>query len=175
MAASTPEWNAPPATPPLTATDASHGYRLVTTYLTDPARDTVVMRTRLEALPGSRTAISKLHLYARLDAHVNGDGGGGTGTGQNAGGNTGVIDTSTGSPVPVVHSTSTASQAANRTYAVPTYMALRPDGPATAGSVGYAGTASDGLTQLDSARALQLRVRTGRPHHGDRGRDAPQR
>jgi glucoamylase len=138
----------------VTATDASHGYRLVTTYLTDPARDTVVMRTRLEALPGSHTAISKLHLYARLDAHVNGDGGGGTGTGQNAGGNTGVIDTSTGSQVPVVYSTSTASQAANRTYAVPTYMALRPDGPATAASVGYAGTASDGLTQLDSARAL---------------------
>ena len=78
----------------VTATSASHGYRLVTTYVTDPARDTVLMHTRLEATPGSHTAISKLHLYARLDAHVNGDGGGGS---QNAGGNTGVIDTSTGS------------------------------------------------------------------------------
>jgi glucoamylase len=29
----------------VTASDASHGYRLVTTYITDPARDTVLMRT----------------------------------------------------------------------------------------------------------------------------------
>ena len=64
----------------VTATSASHGYRLVTTYITDPARDTVLMDTRLEASPGSHTAISRLHLYARLDAHVNGDGGGGART-----------------------------------------------------------------------------------------------
>ena len=72
----------------VTASDASHGYRLVTTYITDPARDTVLMHTRLQDLPGSHTALSKLHLYARLDAHVNGDGGGGR-TRQNAGANTG--------------------------------------------------------------------------------------
>ncbi len=135
----------------VTATSASHGYRLVTTYITDPARDTVLMDTRLEATPGSHTAISRLHLYARLDAHVNGDGGGGS---QNAGGNTGVIDTSTGSPVPVVYSTNTVTQAANRSYAVPTFMALRASHPSAVASVGYAGTASDGLTQLDSAHTL---------------------
>src|ERR1700677_1162701 len=82
----------------VTATSASHGYQLVTTYITDPARDTVLMDTRLAATPGSKTDLSKLHLYARLDAHVNGDGGGGS---QNAGGNTGVVDTSAGAPVPV--------------------------------------------------------------------------
>ena len=135
----------------VTATSASHGYRLVTTYITDAARDTVLMSTRLEATPGSHTAISKLHLYARLDAHVNGDGGGGS---QNAGGNTGVIDTSTGSPVPVVYSTNTTTQAANRGYAVPTYMALRASSPPGAASVGYAGTASDGLTQLAATHTL---------------------
>ncbi len=135
----------------VTASDASHGYRLVTTYITDPARDTVLMRTRLESLPGSHTAVSKLHLYARLDAHVNGDGGGGS---QNAGGNTGTIDTSTGSPVPVVYNASTVSQAVNRNYAVPTYLALRPASPAAAASVGYAGTASDGLTQLAATHSL---------------------
>jgi glucoamylase len=134
----------------VTATSASHGYRLVTTYLTDPARDTVLMHTRLEATPGSHTALSKLHLYARLDAHVNGDGGGGS---QNAGGNTGVIDTSTGTSVPVVYSTNTVTQAANRSYAVPTYLALRP-GSRSAASVGYAGTASDGLSQLDATHTL---------------------
>src|ERR1039457_4909737 len=135
----------------VTATSASHGYKLVTTYITDPARDTVLMDTRLDATPGSHTAISKLHLYARLDAHVNGDGGGGT---PNAGGNTGTIDTSTGSPVPVVYSTNTVTQAANRSYAVPTYMALRPSSPSAAASVGYARTASDGLTQLAATHTL---------------------
>jgi glucoamylase len=135
----------------VTATSASHGYRLVTTYITDPARDSVLMHTRLESVPGSHTAISRLHLYARLDAHVNGDGGGGS---QNAGANTGVIDTSTGSPVPVIYSTNTVTQAANRSYAVPTYMALSSSSPSAAASVGYAGTASDGLTQLDATHTL---------------------
>src|ERR1700757_291655 len=31
----------------VTATDADHGYQIVTTYITDPARDTVLMHTRL--------------------------------------------------------------------------------------------------------------------------------
>jgi len=135
----------------VTATDSQHGYRLVTTYITDPARDTVLMRTRLSALPGSGTSVAGLHLYARLDAHANGNGGGGS---DNAGGNTGVVDTSTGSPVPVVYSTNTVTNAVNRDYAVPTYMALDASLSSPAASVGYAGSASDGLTQLDASRAL---------------------
>jgi glucoamylase len=135
----------------VTATSAAHGYALVTTYITDPARDTVLMHTALEAMPGSHASLGKLRLYARLDAHVNGDGGGG---GPNAGGNTGVIDTSSGSGVPVVYSTNTVTQAANRDYAVPTYMALRASVPPAAASVGFAGTASDGLAQLDATHAL---------------------
>jgi Glucodextranase, domain N len=59
----------------VTAASADHGYQLATTYLTDPASDTVLMQTRLSALPGSHTGISGLHLYARLDAHANGNGG----------------------------------------------------------------------------------------------------
>jgi glucoamylase len=57
------------------------------------------------------------------------------------------------SGVPVIFSTNTVTNAADRDYAVPTYMALAStsQGPA---SVGYANSASDGLTQLDSARAL---------------------
>ena len=134
----------------VTSSDAKAGIRLVTTYVTDPGRDTVLMRTRMEALPGSHPNLARLHLYARLDAHVNGDGGGGS---SNAGGNDGTIDTSAPDPVPVISSTNTVTQAANRDYAVPTFMALTSSqgGPA---SVGYAGTASDGLTQLDSAHAL---------------------
>jgi glucoamylase len=135
----------------VTATDAAHGYQLTTTYITDPGRDTVLMHTRLSAVPGSGTNVAGLHLYARLDAHVNGNGGGGT---QNAGANTGVVTTSGGSAVPVVFSTNTVTDAVNRSYAVPTYMALADSNPSPEASVGYAGTASDGLTQLDTAHAL---------------------
>ena len=135
----------------VTATDAQHGYKLVTTYITDPARDTVLMHTQLSALPGSGTSVAGLHLYARLDAHVNGNGGGGS---ENAGGNTGVVDTSTGSPVPVIYSTNTVTNAVNRDYAVPTYMALDASVSSPAASVGYAGSASDGLTQLDATHTL---------------------
>ena len=134
----------------VTSTDAKHGFRLVTTYITDPARDTVLMHTTLQDAPGSRTNLAGLQLYARLDAHVNGNGGGGT---ENAGANTGVVDTSAGAPVPVVSSTNTVTNAVNRDYAVPTYMALDATSDQAA-SVGYEGTASDGLTQLDSAHAL---------------------
>jgi glucoamylase len=139
----------------VTSTDASHGVQLVTTYITDPARDAVLMHTTLRAAPGSHANLAGLHLYARLDAHVNGNGGGGS---QNAGPNSGVIDTSTGQPVPVVYSTNTVTDAVNRDYAVPTYMALTSTSTGTGGmgtaSVGYAGTASDGLTQLDATRTL---------------------
>ena len=132
----------------ITSTDAKHGFELVTTYVTDPQRDTVLMNTRIEPTRGSTANVGALQVYARLDAHVNGDGGGGT---ENAGGNTGVIDARTG--IPVVYSTNTTTEAANRTYAVPTYMAMTATSAGQA-SVGYEGTASDGLTQLDAAHAL---------------------
>jgi glucoamylase len=135
----------------VTATDSEHGYQLVTTYITDPASDTVLMNTRLQALPGSGTNVAGLHLYARLDAHVNGNGGGGS---DNAGGNTGVVDTSAGSPVPVIYSTNTVTNAVNRDYAVPTYLALDASVSSPAAGVGYAGSVSDGLTQLDLGHAL---------------------
>ncbi len=134
----------------VTSTDAKHGFRLVTTYITDPARDTVLMHTTLQDTAGSDTNLAGLHLYARLDAHVNGNGGGGT---ENAGANTGVVTTSAGAAIPVVSSTNTVTNAVNRDYAVPTYMALDATSDQAA-SVGYEGTASDGLTQLDSAHAL---------------------
>jgi glucoamylase len=134
----------------VTSTDAKHGFQLITTYITDPASDTVLMQTRLQASRGSSTNLAALHLYARLDAHVNGNGGGGS---ANAGANSGVVDTSAGPPVPVIFSTNTVTNAVNRDYAVPTYMALAGTS-AQAASVGYEGTASDGLTQLDAAHTL---------------------
>src|SRR6202000_544794 len=108
----------------------------------------VLMNTRIEPVKGAGTNVGKLHVSARPDAPVTAAAGAGT---QNAGGNTGVIDASTG--VPVVYSTNTTTEAANRTYAVPTYMAMTATSASEA-SVGYEGTASDGLTQLDAAHAL---------------------
>ncbi len=146
----------------VTATSTRHGYRLVTTYMTDPSIDTVLMRTSLERSPGSHTDLGALHVYARLDAHVNGNGGGGT---ANGGPDTGVVESTPGAAVPVIYDTSATSQAANRDYAVPTYMALLSTSRARTASVGYAGTASDGLTQLDASHALTTRYTSAPDGH----------
>jgi glucoamylase len=131
----------------VTSTAKSGRYRIVTDYVTDPARASVVMHTRLDQLSGG----GALRLYARLDATVNGNGGGGA---DNAGHDDAVIDHTTGGPVPVSSDTNTATTAANRDYAEPVYSALRADRPFLAASSGYAGTPSDGLTQLDAGRQL---------------------
>jgi glucoamylase len=131
------------------ATSAEHGYQLVTTYVTDPVRDAVVAHTTVRGTHGP--APQGLQLYIRLDAHVNGNGGGGQ---ANGGADSAVIDTSTHTPVPVAYDIATTTQAVNRDYAVPTFMALGATGGFTKASVGYAGTASDGLNQLDATRTL---------------------
>jgi glucoamylase len=131
------------------ATSAAHGYQLVTTYVADPARDAVVTHTTVRGTHGP--APQGLTLYIRLDAHVNGNGGGGQ---DNGGADSAVIDTSTHTPVPVAYDIATTTEAANRAYAVPTFMALAATDSFTQASVGYAGTASDGLTQLDATRML---------------------
>ena len=124
----------------VTTSSKAGRYRLVTTYVTDPRRDAVVVRTRLEA----RTP---LRLYVRLDTNINGNGGGGT---ANAGGDTGSVRDG----VPVVGDDNTRTSASNRDYAVPTHLALRADRPLPQASVGYAGTPSDGATMLDEHHTL---------------------
>ncbi len=124
--------------------NAAHGYRIVTTYITDPARDAVLMRTSFEGRGGER-------LYVRLDPLAGGTGGGGS---ENAGGNSASLVTDHGQTVPVVANANKVTNAVNRTYAVPTYMALESSNGFSHASVGYAGSASDGLTMLDSSHAL---------------------
>ncbi|NJP97417.1 glucan 1,4-alpha-glucosidase [Nonomuraea sp. FMUSA5-5] len=126
-----------------TITSASRAgrYRLTTTYLTDPDRNAVVVRARLQP--------PTLRLYARLDASVNGNGGGGT---PNGGPDSGVVDATTGAPV--VWDDNTRTSAPARDYAVPTHLALRAERRLPQASVGYAGTPSDGAIQLDAAREL---------------------
>ncbi len=131
----------------VTSTAKSGRYTLTTDYVTDPGRASVVMRTTLTPT----TPKDALQVFARFDGTINGNGGGGTG---NAGADDAVIDTSTGSPVPVSIDTNTSTIAANRDYAQPVYAALRADRPFLTASSGYAGTASDGLAQLDADRRL---------------------
>ena len=126
------------------ASDAAHRYAIQTTYLADPARDAVLMRVRFDGPAADR-------VYLRLDPLAGGTGGGGS---ENAGGNSAVLARAGGSPVPVAFNTNTTTDASNRSYAVPTYEALESSTGFSAASVGYAGSASDGLTMLDSDHTL---------------------
>jgi glucoamylase len=127
----------------VTAFNSSHRYRITTTYIADASRDAVLMRIRFS---GPRSD----HLYVRLDPLAGGTGGGGP---SNGGANSALLDSANGG-APVAFNTNTTTNAVNRDYAVPTYEALRASTRFADASVGYAGTASDGLTQLDSSRQL---------------------
>jgi glucan 1,4-alpha-glucosidase len=128
----------------VTTTAKSGRYRIITDYITDPARSTLLMRVHFIPLkPGP------YELFARLDPTVNGNGGGGSG---NGGPDSATTDTSTGHDVLVAYDTNTTTNAVNRTYAQPVFMAL--DGPFTQVTSGFAGEPSDGLTQLDAAHKL---------------------
>lgn len=128
----------------VTSTAKSGRYRLVTDYITDPGRNSVLMRTHLVPLVGGN-----YHVYVRFDPTVNGNGGGGSG---NGGADSATVDTSTGHKIAVAYDTVTATNAANDNYRQPVYAAL--DGPFGQVESGFAGAASDALTQLDASHAL---------------------
>jgi glucoamylase len=133
----------------VTSTANSGRYRLTTTYLTDPERNSVVVRTQLTAL---QDRPDSLQVYVRVDPSIGGNGGGGTGSGQNAGADSAIVDDATGSLIS--YDTNTVTAAVNRDYAVPTYLAVQADRPFVEASSGYAGSESDGLVQLDQDREL---------------------
>jgi glucoamylase len=128
----------------VTATAKSGAYRIVTDYFTDPGRNTLLMRVHMD-----NQAETALQLFVRFDPSINGNGGGGAG---NGGADSGTVDTSTGHPVLVAYDTKTATNAVNRDYAQPVFAAL--DGRFDQVSSGFAGTPSDGLSQLDSSHSL---------------------
>src|SRR6185437_9370836 len=152
----------------VTTTAKSGKYEIVTNYVTDPARNALLMKVALKA-----SAPNLLRLYVRFDPTVNGNGGGGAG---NGGADSALTDTSTGHPVLVSDDPNTATNAANRDYAQPVYMAL--DAPFTSEITnGFAGSASDGLVELDASHALTTSyatanngnvVQTARVTGGDR-------
>ncbi|WP_028061798.1 glucodextranase DOMON-like domain-containing protein [Candidatus Solirubrobacter pratensis] len=126
----------------VTATAKSGRYRIVTDYLTDPDRPTVLLRSKFEALRGTTRDYK---LYVRFDPTLNGNGGGGDG---NGGADSGTV----AGHVLVGSDTVTATNAANRDYAQPVFSAL--DAGFTQVSNGFAGSPSDGLTQLKASHAL---------------------
>ncbi|MGD0559053.1 MAG: glucodextranase DOMON-like domain-containing protein [Streptosporangiaceae bacterium] len=128
----------------VTATAKSGAYRLVTDYFTNPGSDAVV--TRVTYQPLTRAAQS-YHVYARLQYLLNGHGGGGS---QNAGGGSVLVDRG----IPVGYSTNSFTEAVNRSYATPSYLALAASSPFTAIDNGFAGQPSDGLTQLSDNHAI---------------------
>jgi len=130
----------------VTTTAKSGLYRIVTDYVSDPGRNALLLRLALD--PRGHHG---LKLYLRFDPTVNGNGGGGAG---NGGPDSGTVDSSGGHPVPVASDPVTATNAANRDYAQPVFTALDASTPFTQVSNGFAGGASDGLTQLDTDHAL---------------------
>jgi glucoamylase len=132
----------------VTAHDAAHDFDVITDFITDPSAQAVVMQFRLVPLPG---APAGLHLYLRFNPLLNGHGGGGT---DNAGGESATIVSSPRGLLPLSYSTNSLTEAVNRSYASPIYAALAASSPFAAVETGFAGTASDGLTELDSAGAL---------------------
>ncbi len=126
------------------ATDAAHGYTITTTYIADPQRDAVLMHVTFQGPSADQ-------LYVRLDPLAGGTGGGGS---ENAGGNSAELVPVGAGSVPVAYNTNTTTDAVNRTYAVPTYEALESSTGFSNASVGYSGSASDGLQMLDDDYAL---------------------
>ena len=124
----------------IVASSTAHHYSITTTYIADPARDAVLMRTRFRGPSGDQ-------VYVTLDPLAGGTGGGGS---QNAGGNSASLVGS----VPVDANTNTVTNASNRDYAVKTFEALQSSRGFGAESVGYAGSASDGVQMLDTAHQL---------------------
>ena len=136
----------------VTSTARSGRYRIVTDYVTDPARPTVLMRSRFEPL--GRHDGRDYRLYVRFDPTLGGNGGGGTG---NGGADSGDIARAGGHTLLVGSDPVTETNAANRDYAVPVHSALDASRPFLEVSNGFAGQASDGLTQLDADRRLTER------------------
>jgi glucoamylase len=139
----------------ITAHDATHHFDVITDVITDPSAEAVDLRYTLVPLPG---APGGLHLYLDFNPLLNGHGGGGT---ANAGGESATVVPTARGPVPLSYSTDSFTEAVNRSYATPIYAALAASQPFAQVETGFEGTASDGLTELDSSGALTSAVEQG--------------
>jgi glucoamylase len=131
------------------ATARSGRYRLISDYIADPARDSVVIHTRYVPLTA---AARSYRVYVRYNAMINGAGGGGA---QNGGANSAtIVPAGTGAQALVSYQTLAKSSTPQRDYEVPLYGALVANRAYPVSSTGFVGEPSDGLEQLDSRHSL---------------------
>ena len=136
----------------VTSRDSRHGFKLVSDYITDPARASVLIHTTLEPLGAGRAAgLRRLKVYVRYDATIDNTGGGGT---TNALPNNAALDRGTGALVSTDTTTPSGPFAAN------VAGALVASGGFVRTSSGFVGTPSDGLSQLDAYHRLRYAYRT---------------
>ncbi|HTU97547.1 MAG TPA: glycoside hydrolase family 15 protein [Solirubrobacteraceae bacterium] len=129
----------------VTSTDKAHGFRLISDYITDPARASVLVHTTLQPIGGDANAVSKYKVYVRYDATIDNSGGGGT---TNGGANDATVDPSSTALV------SSDTNAPTGPFAAQVVGALVANRPFLAESSGFVGTPSDGLDQLDTHHQL---------------------
>ena len=127
----------------VTATAKSGKYSIETEYVTDPGRNTVLMRVRFDPEAGGLPAICALRPDRQRQWRRR------RGQRRRRLGHGRPFDRP---PVLVASDPNTATNAANRDYAQPVYAAL--DGAFTEATSGFAGAASDGLVQLDASHVL---------------------
>src|SRR3984885_9798589 len=129
----------------VTSTDRAHGFRLVSDYITDPGRDSVVIHTTLVPIDGDVRSVGNLKVYARYDATIDNTGGGGV---ANGGPNDATVDPATTALV------SSDTTAPTGPFAAQVVGALVANHPFLAESSGFVGSADDGLSQLDAHHRL---------------------
>ena len=129
----------------VTSTDRAHHFRLVSDYITDPARDSVVIHTTLVPMSGGARSVRNLKVYVRYDATIDNTGGGGV---VNGGPNDATVDPATTALV------SSDTNVPTGPFAAQVVGALVANHPFQAESSGFVGTASDGLSQLDADHRL---------------------
>jgi glucan 1,4-alpha-glucosidase len=137
----------------VTSTDAKHGFALVSDYIADPARASIVVQTRLESLRGRARSLKPLKVYVRYDASIDNSGGGGS---VNGGPNDATVAPATTALV------SSDSHPASGPFAAQVVGALLANRRFGAESTGFVGTPSDGLSQLDVHHRLVNTYRSAR-------------
>ena len=135
----------------VTSTDRAHRFRLISDYVSDPARDSIVIHTRLVPMGAHSGSFRNLRVYVRYDATVDNTGGGGK---QNGGANNATIDPATTALV------ASDTSAPKGPFSTPIVGALSADHPFSAESSGFVGTPSDGLHQLDAHHRLSRDYRS---------------
>ncbi len=129
----------------VTSTDRAHRFRLVSDYVTDPARDSVVVHTTLVPMSGGARSVRNLKVYVRYDATIDNTGGGGA---ANGGPNDATVDPATTALV------SSDTVAPTGPFSAQVVGALVANHPFLAESSGFVGSADDGLNQLDAHHRL---------------------